>query len=449
MSGDLNIADPELERTVLGEMLLEEYALNVGVEKLKVEDFSTEVHRIIFKALVELWFEKKAADVVLLKEHLKRKDLLEKIGGQDYLYSLMNSSISPYLIEEHVRLLLEKSIYRQVVQLAAEIQDKARKGNMDADALLEFAEKKIIELRERDVQRGFVQIGELVQKELQEIQERKKETQDILGIPTGINKLDKLTGGFLPGQLVVIASRPGIGKTTFALNIHHMFSVKMGKPSAIFSLEMSVQELAQRFLAMESGIPGTKLKTGNVSPAEFPRLLEAVDNLKDAPIYVDDTSSTLLDIKAKARRIVREKNVSLITIDYMQLINLAGEGRGKENRQQEISYISRTLKNFAKELGVPIIALSQLSRKVEDRSDKKPRLSDLRESGAIEQDADIVIFLYREDDRESDETEFIVAKNRNGPPGEGMMLFIRDIFKFTDNIYYDRDAEETPIDDLI
>lgn len=449
MAGDLNIADPELERTVLGEMLLDSNALNVGIEKLKVEDFSTEAHRLIFKALTDLWFEKKAADVVLLKEYLKRKGLLERVGGQDYLYSLMNASISPYLIEEHVALLLEKSIYRQVVQLAAEIQERAKRGTMDADSLLEFAEKKIIELRERDVHKGFVPIGEMVQKELEEIQERKKETQDILGIPTGINKLDKLTGGFLPGQLVVIASRPGIGKTTFALNIHHMFSVKMGKPSAIFSLEMSVQELAQRFLSMESEIPGTKLKTGNVSPAEFPRLLEAVDKLKDAPIYVDDTSTTLLDIKAKARRIVREKNIGLLTIDYLQLINLAGEGKGKENRQQEISYISRTLKNFAKELGIPIIALSQLSRKVEDRADKRPRLSDLRESGAIEQDADIVIFLYREDDKETNETEFIVAKNRNGPPGEGIMLFIRDIFKFTDNIYYDREADENPIDDLL
>ncbi len=444
---DTHLVDLELERTVLGEMLLDEGALNTGIERLKAEDFGSEVHRIIFRALVELWFERKVADVILLKEHLARKNLLEKVGGLDYLYSIVQSSLSPKLIDEHIELLLQKSLYRQLVELASEIQSKAQKGSMDANALLDFAEKRIIELRERDVRKGFIHIGEAVEEEIRAIETRKNETKDIMGIPTGIRGLDRLTGGFLPGQLIIIASRPGMGKTSFALNIHSNFSIKMGKPSAIFSLEMTAQELAQRFLAMESGISGIKLRKGDVSSSEFPRLVEAVSKLKDAPIYVDEEATTLLEIKARARRIVREKGVSLLTIDYLQLISLVGESRRAENRQQEISYITRTLKNFAKELGIPIIALSQLSRKVEDRADKKPRLSDLRESGAIEQDADIVIFLYRDESKEDSMTEYIVAKNRNGPQGEGEMLFIRETFKFTDNIYYDYQPDENA-DDL-
>ena len=448
---NFHLVDLELERTILGEMLLDEHALNVGVERLQPQDFGSEVHRIIFKALVELWFEKKVADIILLKEHLHKKNLLEKVGGLDYLYSIVQSALSPRLIEEHIELLLQKSLYRQLVELASEIQSKAQKGTMDANALLDFAEKRIIELRERDVRKGFIHIGEVVEEEVKAIETRKKESQEIVGIPTGIRKLDELTGGFLPGQLIIIASRPGIGKTSFALNIHALHSVEMGKPSAIFSLEMTAQELAQRFLAMESGIPGTKLKKGDVSPNEFPRLVEAVGKLKEAPIYVDEEATTLLEIKARARRIAREKGISLLTIDYLQLISLIGESRRTENRQQEISYITRTLKNFAKELGIPIIALSQLSRKVEDRSDRKPRLSDLRESGAIEQDADIVIFLYKDEKREDSTLEFIVAKNRNGPQGDGEMLFIRETFKFTDNIYYDYQPDESSesIDELL
>jgi len=339
---------------------------------------------------------------------------------------------TPELLEEHINIIIEKSIYRKIIETSQIILNEAQKEERKADDLLDFAEARILEIRDRGIRKDFTHISEIVESQKEEIIQKYEIKSKIIGIPTGISFLDNLTGGLLPGNLIIIASRPSVGKTSFALFIHRYLSVDLKIPTAIFSLEMSCNELAQRFISMQSYVNNMRIRTGMLTRDDLPKIIEAIGKLRNAPIWIDDTASSLLEIKAKARRIVREQKVKLLTIDYLQLIELeAHERKRRESRQQEIAFITRNLKTFAKEINIPIVVLSQLSRKAEERADKRPQLSDLRESGSIEQDADIVILLYR--NKEGEKTIGVnVAKNRNGPIGESSLYFESECFRFSE-----------------
>ncbi len=426
----------ESENTIIALMLLyPSECIGKVVEKLSVDDFVNDKNKEIFKVIRDLYLNenKEIIDYAMLVNELERRGIVEKIGGVDYLISIMETFYStPELLDEHINIVIEKSIYRRIIEISQIILNEAQKEERKADDLLDFAEARILEIRDRGIRRDFVHISNIVENQKEEIIQRYEVKSRIIGLPSGISFLDNLTGGFLPGNLIIIASRPSVGKTSFALFIHRFLSVDKKYPTAIFSLEMSINELAQRFISMQSCVSNMKIRTGMLSREDFPKIIEAIGKLKSAPIWIDDSTLSLLGIKAKARRIVREYKVKLITIDYLQLIELEPhERKRRESRQQEIAYITRSLKSFAKEINIPIIVLSQLSRKVEERADKKPQLSDLKESGSIEQDADIVILLYRNKEYSGKVIGVNLAKNRNGPIGEDNLIFESECFRFT------------------
>ncbi|MEO0151434.1 MAG: replicative DNA helicase [candidate division WOR-3 bacterium] len=437
----------ESENTIIALMLTyPSECIGRVVEKLTIDDFSNEKNREIFSTIKELYLNrnKEFIDVAMIIDELERKGTLEKVGGKEYLIEIIEKFYStPELLEEHINIVIEKSIYRKIIETSQVILNEAQKGERRADDLLDFAEARILEIRDRGIRKDFVHISEIIEHQKKEIIERYEVKSRIIGIPTGISFLDNLTGGLLPGNLIIIASRPSVGKTSFALFIHRYLGVEQKIPTAIFSLEMSSHELVQRFISMQSRVNNMKIRTGMLSKDDLPRLIEAIGKLKETPIWIDDTATSLLEIKAKARRIVRENKVKLITIDYLQLIELEPhERKRRESRQQEIAFITRSLKSFAKEINIPIIVLSQLSRKAEERADKKPQLSDLRESGSIEQDADIVILLYRNKEVQEKVIGVNVAKNRNGPIGEDNLIFESEYFRFTP-ILHEEIPEET------
>ncbi|MCX7947580.1 MAG: replicative DNA helicase [candidate division WOR-3 bacterium] len=416
------------------------------MEKLNEEDFVDAKNREIFAAIRDLYLieNKEIIDVGMLKDKLEKRGTFEKIGGYDYLYQIIEKFYSEAsTIDYHINILIEKSIYRKVIETSKTIIREAEKQERKANELLDFAEARILEIRDRGIRKGFTNLLEIIEEHKNEIIEKANKRSSVIGLPSGISFLDNLTGGFLPGNLIIIASRPSVGKTSFALFIHRYLSVEKNEATAIFSLEMSANELAQRFISMQSNVSNMKIRTGSINLEEFAKIIEAIGKLKEsAPLWIDDSSSSLLEIKAKARRVVRENKVKLITIDYLQLIELEPhERKRRESRQQEIAFITRNLKNFAKELNIPIIVLSQLSRKAEERADKKPQLSDLRESGSIEQDADIVVLLYRTKDDSQRIIGVNVAKNRNGPIGEDTLIFESSVFRFTTMM---QDDLETP-----
>lgn len=426
----------ESENTIIALMLLyPSECIPRVVEKLSIDDFVSEKNREIFKVIKELYLNnnKEIIDYAIVINELERNNSLEKIGGVDYIIEIMEKFYStPELLEEHINIIIEKSIYRKIIETSQIILNEAQKEERKADDLLDFAEARILEIRDRGIRKDFTHISEIVESQKEEIIQKYEIKSKIIGIPTGISFLDNLTGGLLPGNLIIIASRPSVGKTSFALFIHRYLSVELKIPTAIFSLEMSSNELAQRFISMQSYVNNMRIRTGMLTRDDLPKIIEAIGKLRNAPIWIDDTASSLLEIKAKARRIVREQKVKLLTIDYLQLIELeAHERKRRESRQQEIAFITRNLKTFAKEINVPIVVLSQLSRKAEERADKRPQLSDLRESGSIEQDADIVILLYR--NKEGEKTIGVnVAKNRNGPIGENSLYFESECFRFSE-----------------
>lgn len=432
----------DAEMSVLGAMLMDEGALHKGLEFLKDDDFYLPIHRIIFRAIQKLFDEKKVVDLLTVKDYLERSGDLGKIGGASYLGSLIESVITPALIERHSQIIVEKSIYRKVIATLTKVLESTYRQELSADELLDLAEHEIFSIRERRIRRGFISMKDLVAPVFQLIDQRMQHQRDVTGIPTGIRELDVTTSGFQPGDLVVLASRPSMGKTSFALNVMNYLSVYLKIPTAIFSLEMSKEQLVQRMLCLESRVPIRKVRTGKISKEDIPRLTHAAYKLGQAPIYVDDTPAIpLLELRAKARRIKREANVKFLIVDYLQLIQ---GPKDSENRQQEISAISRSLKALAKELEIPILAVSQLSRAVEHRTDKRPQLADLRESGAIEQDADTVIFIFREElyDPRPDNrnyAELIISKQRNGPIGKVPAVFLKEITRFENY------AEETLI----
>lgn len=426
-------SSPEAERSVLGAMLSSESAFLEGVETLNEGDFYLIEHRKIFRAMLRLFERKTNVDPITLVDELDREGILEQIGGRAYISSLMDSVISPSLIQEHSTLVQEKSVYRKVIEVTDAILAEAYREERPADDLLDFAENRIFEIRQGRIRREFIHVGEVGEKVFKQIESMSSDPKAMPGARTGFRDLDELTLGFREGSMVVLASRPSVGKTSFMLNIHyHLSGGESGVPTAIFTLETGAEELVTRFLSMISRVDSRKIQTGKLSRDDLGRLADAVSELKRVPIFLDATPAiSLTEIRAKARRILRDEGVRLISIDYMQLIR----GPRSENRQIEVTIVSQSLKALARELSLPVLVLSQLSRSPERREDTTPRLSDLRESGSIEQDADIVMFLHRpeiygESVVTKNLVEVHVSKNRNGPTGKTRLTFLKEFTRF-------------------
>lgn len=423
----------EAEQAVLGAMLLSHDAVIVAMEKLQSQDFYRDVHRIIFEAMEHLHRENKEIDVITLPDELKRMKKLDDVGGLEYVLNLPNLVGSAANIEYYANIVAEKALARNLISTCTELTTEAYDGQKETEALLDDAERRILQLSDTKNRGDFASVGAVVEVTLDKITKLYENKAGLTGLPTGFRDLDRMTSGLQPSDLILVAARPSMGKTAFTLNIAQNVGVRQHKTVAFFSLEMSQEQLVQRLLCQIAHIDSQKLRTGQLnSDEEWTRLTDACDKLYESPIYIDDTPGiSVAEMRSKARRLKSGHGLDLIIVDYLQLM----QGRNAKSRQQEISEISRSLKALARELKVPLIALSQLSRSVESRQDKRPMLSDLRESGALEQDADIVSFLYREDyyDKETENqhiTEVILAKHRNGPVGSVKLYFKNEFTLF-------------------
>jgi len=414
-------------------MLLDKEALLRVLDILQPEDFYRDNHRIIFESIAELFEEDQACDIVTLVAKLRQKNQLEAVGGIDYLTQLVNIVPTAANAEYYAHIVEEKSIFRSVINLCTRIIRESYDADLDAKELLDRAQNWILQLSQKKIRYDFVPLKVIINEAFDRIEELYHRDEHVTGIPSGFVDLDLITAGFQPSDFVVVAARPGMGKTSLCLNIAQYVGTKKDISVAIFSLEMSKDQVAQRMLCSEARIDAAKVRKGFIAEREWPELARAAGRLAEANIFVDDTPSiSVLELRAKARRLKAEKGLGLVIVDYLQLMR--GYGR-PENRQQEISEISRSLKAMARELNVPVIAVSQLSRAVEQRTPKRPQLSDLRESGAIEQDADLVLFIYREDYYNPNTpkkgiAEVIVAKQRNGPIGTIELMFQKDYARF-------------------
>ncbi|UJF15792.1 replicative DNA helicase [Jeotgalibaca sp. MA1X17-3] len=436
----------EAEQSVLGSIFLDtETVVNV-LEYLEAVDFYKKSHQLIFDAIVRLYNRNEAIDVVTLANELENKGQLENVGGLAYLADLAIAVPTAANVEYYSKIVEEKSILRNLIRSATDIVKIGYEEGDELSTILDSAEHNILQVSERRNRSGFIRISDVVATSLQNIELLAQQTGDITGVPTGYIALDKMTAGLQKEELIILAARPAVGKTAFALNIAQNVATKSNQVVAIFSLEMGAESLVNRMLCAEGNIDASNLRTGQLTEEEWSSLIMAMGALGQSKIFIDDTPGIrIAEIRAKSRRLKQEQGeIGLIVIDYLQLI----EGNSKENRQQEVSEISRQLKKLAKELKVPVIALSQLSRGVEQRQDKRPVLSDIRESGSIEQDADIVAFLYREDyyDREGSEensgeeldnniVEVIIEKNRSGARGTVKLLFKKEFNKFSSMSY--------------
>ncbi len=432
----------DAEMSILGAMLMDKSVLDRGLETLSVDDFYLPAHKTIFKAIVKAYNEHRVADAVMVKDILDKEGTLNSIGGEEYLVNLIQNVLSLAVFDKHVELVVEKSLNRKVIKAAEEVMEKALAESLKGDELLDFAEQKILEIREKGMRRGFHGIGEMVHDIYTYLEKIRKEGRNVTGIPTGYKDLDELTSGLHESDFIILASRPSMGKTSLALNIIRNVAVLYHIPVAFFSVEMSKEQIALRFMCMEAKVSISKARSGKLSNTEMKKIMDAVETLENSPIYIDDTSGIhLLELKAKARRIKREHGIKMVIIDYLQLINAPDQ----ENRQQQVSLISRELKALARELNIPVLALAQLSRAAVKREDKRPQLSDLRESGSLEQDADLVLMLHRphKEERINEDTEpvqVIIAKQRNGPIGDIDLVFIKPYTKFEDAAPPDEDV---------
>ncbi|PIU68035.1 MAG: replicative DNA helicase [Armatimonadetes bacterium CG07_land_8_20_14_0_80_40_9] len=442
----------EAEQSVLGSMLQEGEAITKAVEFLRADYFYREAHRLIFAAIIELYNRGEPADLITVVEILKSKDQLEAIGGTTYLATLINGVPTSANVEYYAKIVEEKAMLRSLISAGTQIVNWGYEGEGQADTTLDKAEKIIFSISQRGIHQYFHPIKEVVD-DLYDSIDQKYSEKGIIGLPTGFADLDGMTSGLQPSDLIIIAGRTAMGKTSLALNIAQNVSIRERIPVAIFSLEMSKEQLALRMLCSEGNVNAHRLRSARLEESDWPRLTRAMGVLSPAPIFIDDTSNiSCAEVRGKARRLKAEhKELGLIIVDYLQLM----QGRGLENRVQEISEISRSLKSLARELSVPVLALSQLSRAVEKRDQKRPQLSDLRESGSIEQDADLVAFIYREQYYKSlskgvapeteeemvEETEIIIAKQRNGPTGSFKIGFEKNYTKFV-NLERYREEEE-------
>jgi len=417
----------EAEVSVLGGILLENEALTRVLEVIREGDFYREAHRKIFSAILELFERNEPADLITLSEVLRRRGDFEEVGGIEYLNSLVNSVPTAANISYYAKIIKEKSILRKLIHRATEIISQGYGAAGDVDDFLDRAEHSIFEISEDRVRPSFHPIKDIIKSSFKTIEKLYEKRQLITGVPTGFTRLDELTSGFQPSDLIIVAGRPSMGKTALALNIAQHAAIEARVPSAIFSLEMAKEQLALRMLCSEAKVDAHRLRGGFLGESDWPKLTRAAGNLSEAPLFIDDTPAlTALEMRAKSRRLKMEHNLGLIIVDYLQLMR----GRAdSDTREQEISDISRSLKSLAKELTVPVIALSQLNRRVEERGDRRPQLADLRESGAIEQDADVIIFLYRDEvynksDDNKGKAEIIIGKQRNGPTGKFELAFL-------------------------
>ena len=434
-------ASVEAERSILGAILLDNHAYNEAAEKLRAEDFSLDSHRRIYGRMSELIDAQRAVDIVTLAEELARRKEVEAVGGVAYLASLTEGLPRRPSIEEYVRIVKDKSLARQLITICGGAITRAIDQSEEALTVLDAAESGLLEVSERGITRGFAGIPEIVRESFGSIDNLYAQQREVTGLATHYTQFDKMTSGLQPSDLIIIAARPSMGKTAWAINIAENAAVRDGKVVAVFSLEMSKESLLRRMLASNAMVSMQKIQTGFIPKADRGKLMEALERLAESKIFIDDTPAIALsEMRAKARRLQRQQgHLDLIVIDYLQLMTAssAGAGRRPENRTQEVSAISRGLKALAKELRVPVVALSQLSRASEARGgDKKPMLSDLRESGSIEQDADVVAFIHREEyyDRDNEDVkgkaEIIVAKQRNGPTGSVHLAYIADYTRF-------------------
>ena len=431
----------EAEIYVLGGMLIDPGAVVRAAEQVRDSMFFREGHRRIFRAVSRLFERGDAVDVITLSEELKKTDELESVGGIDYLVELLDAVPTAANVEYHAKIVREKAVLRRLIEASSQIiRDVYDQGERELEEVLDHAEASIFQVAQSHEREGFVWIKEVLWSTFERIEKLQSSSGGITGVPSGFADLDNLTSGFQPGDLVVIAARPSMGKTSFVLNIAQNAAIGHQVKVGVFSLEMSKNQLVERLLCSEGRIDLQKLRKGRLQPDEYQRLATAAGHLNPAGIWIDDSpGTTVLEMRAKARRLKAETDLQLLVIDYMQLMSSTGK---QENRVQEVSQISRGLKALARELEVPVIALSQLSRATEQRTGNRPQLSDLRESGAIEQDADVVMFLYREDyylmqqgkldeAREKEgNTELIIAKQRNGPTGMVPLYFQRAYTRF-------------------
>ena len=447
----------ELEEAVLGAMMIDKKGVDDVIDILQADAFYKDSHKYIFEAIVQLFTETQPIDLLTVSAQLRKNGKLELAGGDFYLIQLTQKISSSAHIEFHSRIILQKFIQRSLIRISTEIIEDSYDETTDVFDLLDRAESKLYEVTQGNIKRSSETAQSLVLQAKKRIEEISKQ-EGLSGVETGFTNLDKLTSGWQPSDLIIIAARPAMGKTAFVLSMARNIAIDFGHPVALFSLEMASVQLITRLISSETGLSSEKLRTGKLEPHEWTMLSTKVKNLEKAPLFIDDTPSlSIFDLRAKSRRLVSQHGIKIIIVDYLQLMTAGGNGKGGGNREQEISTISRNLKALAKELNVPVIALSQLSRAVETRgSSKRPLLSDLRESGAIEQDADIVSFLYRPeyykidewDDDEASPTagqaEIMIAKHRNGGIENVRLKFIGHLGKFDNLDDYNGSYDDLP-----
>ncbi|MGC8493292.1 MAG: replicative DNA helicase [Syntrophobacteraceae bacterium] len=416
----------EAEQSLLGGIMVDSSGLPAALEVLKGDEFYKESHRVIFTAIQDLFERNEPIDILTVTNLLDQRKQLEGVGGASYIAALTDTMPTAANVGAYAKIIGEKAVLRRLIQSANEIIASAYGGGKSSEEVLDTAESAIFKVAERRIRNSYFPLKEVIKKNIEAIERYQEYRESVTGVPSGYRDLDKLTAGFQKSDLIIIAARPSMGKTAFALNIARNAAMDNGVPVGIFSLEMSKEQLAMRLLCAEARVDSHKIRSGFLSRQECGKLLQAAGLYMDVPIYIDDTPSiSPLELRAKARRMMSDQGLGMVLVDYLQLM------RGRETserREQEISDISRSLKGLAKELDIPVIALSQLNRKVEERTDKRPLLSDLRESGAIEQDADVIAFIYRDEAytkqacKEPGVAEIIIGKQRNGPSGETVKL---------------------------
>lgn len=427
----------EAEQSVIGSMILDHDAITVASEMLVREDFYSKQYGLLFQAMVDLYNDGKPVDLVTLKNRLEELDAPEEVAGVEYIKELLAMVPTSANVKHYANIVSEKALLRRMIKINQELENSCYSEKESTEFILEDAEKKIFEIVQRRSSEEFTPIREVVRNAIEKIGLAAKSEGVVTGLATGFIDLDYKTAGFQPSDLILIAARPSMGKTAFVLNVAQHICFKLHKCAAIFSLEMSKEQLVNRLLSLESHVDSASIRNGNVSPKDWEGLIEGASTIGESNLIIDDTPGiSISELRSKCRKYKMDHNVSIIIIDYLQL--MTGSGKS-DSRQQEISDISRSLKSLARELSVPVVALSQLSRAVEKRDDHRPMLSDLRESGAIEQDADVVMFLYRDDyyNKETEKkgiAEVIIAKQRNGPIGTTELVWLPDYTKFANKL---------------
>ena len=438
----------DLEESVLGALMLEKEALTNIIDILKPENFYKDAHKEIYQAIIDLFNNSQPIDLLTVTNQLKKNGTLDIVGGSYYVTKLTTRVNSASNIEFHSRIILEQSIKRELINISSKVQKDAYEDTIDVFDLLDQTEQSLFDVSESHIRKNYKKVQNLMKEAIDELETKKEKKDGITGVPSGFIDLDTITSGWQPSDLVIIAGRPSMGKTAFVLSLIRNASIDHNLPMGIFSLEMSSLQLVNRLISSEAELDSDKIRKGNLKDYEWQQLLHKTDLLQKAPIFIDDTPAlSILELRAKARRLKSQHDIKCIIVDYLQLMT-SEYGKTSGNREQEIASISRSLKAVAKELNIPVIALSQLSRAVETRGgDKRPVLSDLRESGSIEQDADMVMFIYRAEkyditeDEDGESTigvaELLLRKNRNGPTGKVKLKFVERFAKFVDKNYID------------